>query len=252
MKLQAIEIHHDEDVEDILWGGYRLIQKKKGFRFGVDAYLLANFTNLRPGERIIDLGTGTGIISFLLASKGKNVSITALDILPEMTDLVERSISLNGLANMRVVTEDLRNAAQALGKGSFSTVVSNPPYFPVKSGEHSSNYARAIARTEIMCSLEDLVSTAAQLLNYSGKFVFIHRPSRLPEIFNALKKYNFEPKRMRLVFAYSNTEPNLVLIEARKNAGQELRNLPPLIMYDKPGQYSAEIQTFFKAYREEA
>ena len=246
MNLQTSEVFPDEDIENIIWGGFSLIQKKKGFRFGIDAYLLADFTKLKPREKIIELGTGTGIISLLLTAKRPHVNITALDIQAEMTDLAKRSIGLNNLSNIKIVTEDIRTAPDTLGKGNFTLVVSNPPYFPVKAGEHSPHAGRAISRTEILCSLEDLINSAALLLNYGGRFCFIHRPSRLPEILTTLQKYRLEAKRMRLVFPYANKEPNLVLIEARKDAGQELRILPPLFVYDQPGEYSQEIKRFFE------
>ena len=247
MMLDGIKINLDEDVENIIWGGFSLIQKKKGFRFGVDAYLLADFVRLRPQEKLLDMCTGTGIVALLLLAKRRGIHITALDILPEMTDLVVRSVALNNLANIRVITEDLRKAPESIGSGLFSHVVANPPYFPVGAGDHSPLHSKAIARTELMCSLDELICAASRLLNYGGKFTFVHRPTRLPDIFNALRAYSLEPKRMRLVYPYQGKEPNLVLIEARKNAGQELRIMPPFFVYKEPGIYSAELERFFKA-----
>lgn len=247
MKRADIKINPDEDIEDIIWGGFSLIQKKKGFRFGIDAYLLADFVRLNPREKLIDICTGTGIVAFLLLAKRHGIDVTALDILPEMTDLVERSAAYNDLANIRVITEDLRKAPESIGSGLFSHVVANPPYFPVGAGDHSPLHSKAVARTELLCSLDELVCTASRLLNYGGKFTFVHRPTRLPDIFTSLRAYSLEPKRMRLVHPHLGKEPNLVLIEARKNAGQELRILPPLFIYEEPGKYSLELKRFFNA-----
>ena len=229
---------------DILKNGYKIIQDSERFQFGIDAVLLADFANkgVKPGERVIDLGTGTGIIPLLMAGKLKEVSLTGLEVQEASADMAARNVALNGLeGTIRITHGDLRNVAGLFDRHSFNVVTCNPPYMIDTHGRGNELDAKTIARHEVLCTLEDVVAAADYLLAPHGRFFMIHRPFRLPEIFESLAAYKLEPKRMRLIHPFADKEPNMVMIEARKNAKRRLTIEPPLVVRYDNGDYTAEI-----------
>ena len=231
-----------EEQLDDLQNGFWLVQSKTGFRFGIDAVLLADYANVRTGERVIDLGCGNGIIPVLLAAHTGAASITGLEIQEASAALARKSVQYNGLENrVRIVTGDIKEAAQTFGAASFDVVTSNPPYMIGQHGLTNTEDSIRIARHEICCTLDDLAAAAAKLLKSRGRFYMVHRPFRLAEIMRTLSRHNLEPKRMRLVHPYVDREPNLVLIEAARGGRSGMRIAPPLIVYTSPGIYTDEI-----------
>jgi len=219
--------------EDILSNGRKIIQDPDCFMYGIDAVLLSHFVakEVHKGDKVIDLGTGNGIIPLLLADKSENLSITGLEIQSRLCDMAGRSLVLNGLEDkIKIINGDLRKVSELFPKHSFNVVISNPPYMPLTVGRQNEKDQKALARHEILANLKDICSAADYLLHSHGRFFMIHRPSRLAEIICCLKEYKLEAKRLRLILPFEGEEPNLLLIEARKDAGSGLKNEAPLII----------------------
>lgn len=241
-----IQLKDGERLDELDRNGYRIIQDPKRFCFGMDAVLLAGFAKVKPGEKVLDLGTGTGILPILLEARTKGVSFTGLEIQPESADMAARSVRLNHLENkVHIVNGDIREADRLFGAGSYHVVTSNPPYMTDLHGIKNPNEAKAIARHEILCTLEDVVSQAAKLLAPCGRFYLVHRPFRLAEILTCLCSHGLEPKRMRLVHSYEDREPNMVLIETLKGGRSGMTVEKPLIIFEKPGVYRSEIREVY-------
>ena len=237
----------DNERIDDLQNGYYVIQDPDKFCFGMDAVLLSGFAKVKKGETALDLGTGTGIIPILLKTKTNGKHFTGLEIQKECADMAGRSVRYNHLEDdVEIVQGDIKEAADIFGAASFDVVTSNPPYMIGQHGIQNPYMAKAIARHEILCTLEDVVSQAANVLKDRGRFFMVHRPFRLAEIFQVLMKYKLEPKRMQLVYPYVNKEPNMVLIEARKGCNSRISVEPPLIVYEKPGTYTQEILEIYE------
>lgn len=230
-----------ERVDD-LQNGFYVIQNQDKFCFGMDAVLLSGFARIRKGDHVLDMGTGTGIIPILLKSKTKGEHFTGLEIQEECADMAMRSVQYNGLDSaIDIVCGDIKEAAEIFGAASFDVVTSNPPYMIGAHGLQNPHMAKAIARHEILCTLEDVVSQASKVLKDRGRFFMVHRPFRLAEIFSVLTRYKLEPKRMQLVYPYIDREPNMVLIEALKGGNSRITVEKPLIVYEKPGVYTKDI-----------
>lgn len=237
---------------DTLLNGYKIIQDPQRFMFGIDAVLLSHFASggVSNGDSLIDLGTGTGIIPLLMESVCKAEKFCALEVQRESAQMAKRSVEMNNLeGKIGVVEGDIKNVDKLFTRHSFEVVTTNPPYMINEHGKQNITDAKSIARHEVLCNLEDIVSAADYLLKPHGKFFMIHRPFRLPEIFSALAKHSLEPKRMRLVSPSAGKEPNLVLIEARKNANPRLKIEPELVVYGKPKEYSDEVKEIYDSFR---
>lgn len=236
----------DERIDDLQRNGYCIIQKKNGFCFGMDAVLLSGFAQVYQNESVIDLGTGTGIIPILLKIKTEGKHFTGLEIQEQFADMAARSVRLNGMEDrVEIVTGDIREASRLFGKASFDVVTSNPPYMDDSHGLKNPDTQKAIARHEILCTLEDVCREAALLLKPGGRFYMVHRPRRLVEIISVLKSHKLEPKRMKLVHPFVDKEANMVLIEAVRGGRSMMRVEAPVIVYQAPGVYSEEIYTIY-------
>ena len=234
-------VHLGERVDD-LQNGFYVIQNPEKFCFGMDSVLLSGFAKIRNNARVLDMGTGTGIIPILLKSREKGTHFTGLEIQKECADMASRSVAYNGLESaIDIVCGDIKEAAEIFGAASFDVVTSNPPYMIGQHGLRNPNMPKAIARHEVLCNLEDVVSQASKVLKERGRFYMVHRPFRLAEIMNVLTKYRLEPKRMQLVYPYIDREPNMVLIEALKGGNSRVTVEPPLIVYKEPGVYTENI-----------
>lgn len=222
-----------ERLDDLQIGGYEIIQSPGRFCFGIDAVLLSDFAKVKPGERVLDLGAGTGILPILLEAKNKGGVYTGLELQEESADMARRSVSHNGLDDrIQIVTGDIREAADLFGAASFEVVTVNPPYMIGEHGLKNENEALYIARHEVMCTLEDVLRESEKLLNWKGRFYMVHRPFRLPEIFMKMCEHRIEPKRIRLVHPYIDKEPNMVLIEGLRGGKPRLTVEPPLVVYE--------------------
>ena len=242
----AIELKEGERLDDLHRNGFQIIQNKDKFCFGMDAVLLSGFAKVKEGEKVLDIGTGTGIIPILLAAKTPGQHFTGLEIQPESADMARRSVALNHLEEkISIVEGDVREADQLFSAASFDVITSNPPYMTGSHGLVNPDMPKAIARHEICCTLEDLVSQTEKLLRPGGRFFMVHRPFRLAEIMTVLTAHHLEPKRMRLVYPFVDKEPNMVLLECIRGGKPRITVEKPLIVYKEPGVYQDEIYTIY-------
>lgn len=239
-------LYPGERLDELHRNGYYIIQNPERFCFGMDAVLLSGFAQIKPGEQAIDLGTGNGIIPILLEAKTQAAHITGLEIQPENVDMACRSVILNHLEEKITITQgDIKDASNIFGASSFHVVTTNPPYMTGSHGLTNENPAKAVARHELLCTLTDVVRESARLLVPGGRFYMVHRPFRLAEIFGTMSQYGIEPKRMQLVHPFVNKEPNMVLIEGLRGGRPRITVERPLIVYEKPGVYTAEIYDIY-------
>lgn len=235
-----------EHIDELQRNGYRIIQDRKRFCFGMDAVLLSGFVHVKPGERVLDLGTGTGIIPILLEAKTKGKHFTGLEIQPESADMARRSVELNHLEEkIEIVDGDIKDASKYFGASSFDVITTNPPYMISNHGIVNGQDAKTIARHEVLCTLEDIMRESAKILPPKGRFYMVHRPFRLSEIMCVMSKYGIEPKRMKLVYPYVDREPNMVLIEGLRGGKPRMTVEKPLIVYKEEGVYMEEIYEIY-------
>ena len=235
-----------ERLDDLQRNGYQIIQDTGRFCFGMDAVLLTGFAKIKSGERVLDMGTGTGIIPILLEAKTKAAHFTALEIQADSADMAERSVKINGLEEkIAVVQGDIKEAGLLFGAASFDVVTTNPPYMIGEHGLKNPDEAKAIARHEVLCTLEDVVREAAKVLKSSGRFYMVHRPFRLAEIIRTLSAYGLELKRLQFVHPYIDKEPNMVLLECMKGAKPRVTVEPPIVVFKEPGVYHEQIVNLY-------
>lgn len=231
-----------ERIDELQRGGYRVIQDPDRFCFGTDAVLLADFARAKPGEAVMDLCSGSGVVPILMLARYPKAQYTALELQPEMADLARRSMQLNQIEDrVQVRQGDVKSIRQLYKAQSFHVVTVNPPYMKADHGLISKAEAVQIARHEICCTLRDVIEAAAYLLPSRGRLYMVHRPQRLSEIFSELRRVSLEPKRLQMVHPYIDKEPAQVLIEAVRQGGTELRVQPPLITYEAPGVYTKQM-----------
>ena len=225
-----------ERIDDLGINGYQIIQKEQGFCFGMDAVLLSDFAQVKNGGRVLDLGTGTGILPILMEAKTKAVHLTGLEIQPEMAEMAARSVKLNHLEDkIEIVEGDIKEASAIFSHDSFDTITSNPPYMIGQHGLKNPSETKAIARHEILCTFADITAAAKKLL----------------KILCQLSKDGLEPKRIRFVHPYIDKEPNIFLLEAVKGGKSRMTVEPPLIVYQKEGKYTEEIYKIYGMNPEE-
>ena len=241
-----VDIRSDESIDDLQLDGLRLIQKEKAFRFGVDAVLLSDFANVKYKHRVIDLCTGTGIIPFLIYGKYKPQEVVGLEIQEEMAEMAARSSILNDTSNVvKFYTGDLKDDKLIDSLGKFDVLTVNPPYKLNNAGIINPHDKLAIARHEILCTLEDVIVSARKLLKDNGRMFIVHRPERLADIFGLMRKYNIEPKRGRKVQPKINKAPNIVLVEGQRDGGAFLKWEAPIYVYNTDGTYSDTINKIY-------
>lgn len=239
-------INEDESIDDLQLKGLNLIQKKDGFKFGIDAVLLSDFANVKTKHRVIDLCTGTGIIPFLLYGKYNPSEIVGVEIQEDMVEMAERSVKLNSLDNkVSFINIDLKDIEELKKLGRFDVLTVNPPYKLNNSGILNPLDKLAIARHEIMCNLEDVIYAARVLLKDNGRMFIVHRPERLADIFCFMRKYKIEPKRVKMIYPKANKAPNIVLVEGQRDGGAYLKWDTPLYVYDENGNYTNEIDKIY-------
>ena len=241
-----VELKQNERVDDLHRKGYQIIQNPEKFCFGIDAVLLSGFVQVKSGAKVLDLGTGTGIIPILVEAKTKASHITALELQEESVDMARRSVRLNGLEEkISIVQGDIKEASHIFDGASFDVITTNPPYMTEHHGLVNPDMPKAIARHELYCTLEDVVRESSRLLKIKGKFFMVHRPYRLVEIITTLSKYKLEAKRIRFVHPYVDKEPNMVLIEAVKGGKSRVTIEPPLVVYKEVNVYTKEIYDIY-------
>lgn len=242
----TIELKPNERLDELQRNGYQIIQNPEKFCFGMDAVLLSGFAAARKGDKVLDMGTGTGIIPILMEAKTEAEHLTGLEIQEESADMARRSVELNRLSDkISIVTGDIREAGTYFKAASFDVITCNPPYMIGQHGLTNPEAPKAIARHEVLCTLEDVISQAAKLLKSGGHFYMVHRPFRLAEIMVTMTRYKLEPKRMQLVYPYIDKEPNMVLIEGVRGGKSRMTVEKPLIVYRTPGEYMPEIYDIY-------
>ncbi len=242
----SVELLENERLDELHRNGYFIIQNPQKFCFGMDAVLLSGFARVKRRETVLDLGTGTGIIPILLEAKTEGQHFTGLEIQPESADMAKRSVRYNHLEEkISIEIGNIKDASSQFGASSFDVVTTNPPYMTGQHGLTNPNEAKAIARHEILCTLEDIMRESAKILKPQGRFYMVHRPFRLAEIMALMHQYNIEPKRMQLVYPYVDKEPNMVLMEGLRGGNPRITVEKPLIVYKEPGVYTDEIYDIY-------
>jgi len=234
---------------DIFFNGkLKVYQKKRGYRFAIDAFIIANFVQLKKGQIVVELGTGCGIIALLLALKYPEVKkIIAIEIQSSLALLARKNVSLNRFDNLIEVMEvDMKKLPQIFPAASCDVVVSNPPYYSLKKGRISPEIEKAIARHEIKASLEDIVKIGQFVLKEKGKLYLIYPASRCQHLFITLRSHGLEPKCLRFVHPYVSEEANFVMVEAMKGGKEGLKVKFPLIIYERHGKYTPEVAGYYK------
>jgi len=246
--MNDIPLYPSERIDDLLTHDLRIIQSDEVFSFSLDSVLLARFCTTPPRGRIIDLCSGNGVIPLLLSTRSK-LPITGVEIQPRVADMARRSVQMNRLeGQIEIVESDLRVYAYEVPPGSYDLVTVNPPYLPQSLGMKNRNEHMAIARFEIMCTMDEVVAAASRLVRNGGKVAVVHRASRLAELLASLRAHRLEPKRLRMVHPRAGTEANMVLVEAIRDANPELRVLPPLFVYEG-NQYCQELLEIYYGKR---
>jgi tRNA1Val (adenine37-N6)-methyltransferase len=233
----------DHETLDALFGGaLKLYQRKRGYRFSLDSVLLADFATIRPGNRVIDLGTGNGVMPLILAYRYPSIAVTGIEIQREMADRAERNVRLNGYEDrIAIGCIDISSATGHFMPESFDSVICNPPYRPASSGRLSPSGEKQIARHELKANLDDFVQVAAFLLKNKGRFACIHLGDRTVDLLTAMRDAAIEPKRLRVVHPFAAAKASMILVEAVKGGRSGLDVLPPLIVYDSAKVYTAEL-----------
>lgn len=241
-----VNINDWERVDDLHRNGYVIIQDPKRFCFGIDAVILSGFAEVKKGEKVMDLCTGTGIIPILLEAKTEGSHFTGLEIQEESVEMAKRSVRLNGLEDKVTIDfGDVKNTEALYRASSFDVVTVNPPYMNEGGGLKNGYSPKTIARHEVLCSLEDVVDAAARLLVPQGRLYMVHRPHRLTDIMVTLRNHRLEPKRLRFVHSYADREPVMVLVEAVSNGKPMVKVMPPLIIYKEDREYTGEIMKIY-------
>ncbi len=235
-----------EHIDDLQRDGLSIIQKKGTFSFGVDSVLLANFTQVKEKDRVIDIGTGNGIIPILIAAKSSPSHITAIEVQEEMADMASRSVKMNSLEDkIEIIHQDIKDYASS-HLSEYDVVVSNPPYFKAGGALVSDNEAKMIARHEIKLNVDELFYSAGQVLKPRGRFYLIHRPDRLMDIFYASRKHQVEVKKAKMIYSRIKEEPKLIILECIKGAKSEIKWQKPLYIYDESGDYTKEVYEIYE------
>ena len=238
-----IELKENERIDNLEYKGLKIIQNENGFCFGIDAVLLSDFAKeIKRGSKVLDLGTGTGILGILLSKKTKLKNIVGVEIQKDVFDMAKRSVKLNNLEDkFSVINEDIKSLDEILELQSFDAIVTNPPYKKDSTGLKNDTEYKIISRHEVKCNLEDVIRVSSRLLKNNGKFFMIHRPERIKDIIINLEKYKMQIKEIRFVHPNINKKPNMVLIKAVKGAGDFLNVQEPLFVYNEDGTYTNEI-----------
>lgn len=242
-----MKLNENEKIEDLQFKNLKIIQNKKGFCFGIDSILLSDFAKeIKREAKVLDLGTGTGIIATLLCKKTELEEIIGIEKQKEVYEMAKKSIQINQLENkFKIINEDIINLNKILEKNTFDAIVTNPPYQKKDAGIKNEEEKRIISRHETTATLEDFIKISKDLLKDKGEFYMVHRPDRLVDIVSLMRKYKIEPKILRFVYANEKSEPKLILIRGIKNARPFLKVQNNLYIYKENGEYTEEINEIY-------
>lgn len=242
----------NEKIEDLQLKGLKIIQNKKWFCFGMDSVLLSDFADLKKKSIVVDLGTGTGIIPLLLWGKKEPHKIYGIEIQDEVAEMAKRSVTMNNLdEKIEILNIDMKEVEDHIKNNSVDAVVTNPPYVESNGGIVNPEDKKALSRHEISCSLEDVIRTSARLLKHHGRFYMVHRPYRMADIIELMRKYKLEPKKMRLVYPRQGKNPNMILVKGVKGGNPEMNIDPPLYVYKDEENYTDEIYEIYGMERKD-
>lgn len=235
-----MKLKENERIDDLQLNNLKIIQNSDWFCFGIDSILLSGFaTEIHNSSKIIDLGTGTGILPILLSEKIKKSEIVGVEVQKEVADMAKRSIELNNLeSRIEIINKNIKELEY---KEEFDAVVTNPPYKEKDTGLINSNKVKLISRHEVEGELEDFIKVSSKVLKNKGNMYMVNRPERIVDIFEYCRIYKLEPKEMRMVYSKVKSKPTLVLIKATKNANKYLKVKEPFYIYDEEGNYTEEI-----------
>ena len=236
-------IKENERIDDLEINNLKIIQKNDGFCYGVDSVLLSDFAkNIKKESNVIDLGTGTGILGFLLIAKTKVNMVTGVEIQEEIADMASRSIAMNGLERkFNIINCNIKEIDSILKIDSYDAIITNPPYKKINSGKTNDNVIKLISRHEITADLSDFIKISFKMLKDKGTLYMVHRAERLVDILSDMRKYKMEPKRIRFVYSNKSCESKLVMIESVKNGKSYVKVEEPLYIYNDDGSYTDEI-----------
>jgi tRNA1Val (adenine37-N6)-methyltransferase len=239
-------VREGERVDPLQRGGLRILQRPGAFCFGTDAVLLADFAAPRGGEKVADLGTGTGILPLLMSASAPTARFDGVEIQPDMADMAARSVKMNGLeGRIRIHCLDMREAAETLGRETYDLVVCNPPYSRPDRALTSPREEKALARQLCALSLEEVAASGAALLKNGGRMALVYPAARLFDLMCALRGARLEPKRLRIVQASPGAAPKLVLLDAVKNGGSQLHWQKPLVLRGEDGRETEEYRRIY-------
>lgn len=243
----GIKLNQDEKIEDLQFKNLKIIQNKTGFCFGIDSILLSDFAkDIKKEAKVLDLGTGTGIIATLLCGKTELKEIIGVEIQKEVYEMAQKSIQINCLEDrFKIINEDILSLDKMLEKDTFDAIVTNPPYKKRDTGIKNEEKKKVISRHETTATLEDFIRVSKDLLKDKGEFYMVHRPDRLVDILALMRKHKIEPKVMRFVYGNQGSEPKLILIKGIKNARPFLKVLNNLYIYKENGEYTEEINKIY-------
>lgn len=240
------DLRDDESLDDLILGNLKVFQPRQGYRFSLDAVLLAHFPADTRIRQVIELGSGSGVVSLLMAWRAPQARITAIEVQPAMVGRSRRSVILNGLQEqIDIIEADIRETEKILPGGIAELVLSNPPFWRKGEGKVSHDPEEAVARHEIMLDLPELVEKGAYLLLPGGKIDIIHRADRLDEAMELFRSYKIPVRRLRFIHSFRERAARLVLIEGVKNPPGPVTIMPPLIIYEQPGVYSQELRNIY-------
>lgn len=242
-----MDINENERIDDLQYKNLKLIQEKNGFCFGVDSVLLSDFAkNIKNNATVVDIGTGTGIISVLLCAKTNLKKIYGVEIQEDVAEIAKKNVKLNNLENkLEIINADINDIFEFLSANEIDVVVTNPPYKKIGTGVKNESEKQMISRHEIKCTLEDIIEKSSKLLKDRGEFYMVHRAERIVDIMCLMRKYRIEPKKIRFVHSKVDEKPNLILVKGVKYANEFLKIDKPLVIYDENGNYTDEINKIY-------
>lgn len=242
-------LKENERIDDLQYKGLKIIQNTKGFCFGIDSVILSDFAkNIKKGSKVVDLGTGTGIIGLLLFKKTELKEIVGVEIQKEVAEMANRSIKLNKLEDkFKILNTDINKIFEdkLLEKNKFDVVVMNPPYKEKGTGKINEVDSKIISRHEVKATLSDFIKVASNLLKDKGEIYIVHKPERMPDIIQKMRENKIEPKEIKTVYSNKKTEASLILIKGIKGANKFFKILEPLYIYEENGEYTKEIKEIY-------
>lgn len=246
-----MDLKNEERIDDLEYKGLKIIQNCNGFCFGVDSVLLSDFAReIKKNAKVVDIGTGTGIISLLLCKKTNLKKIYGVEIQKDVAEIARRNVNLNGLeGKFEIINSNIKDIFNYIEPYKIDAIVTNPPYKKSNTGVKNANQTQLISRHEVECNLEDVISISSKLLKDLGEFYMVHRAERLVDIMTLLRKYKLEPKKIRFVHSKSDEKPTLILVKAIKGAGEFLKIDKPLVIYREDGEYTDEILKIYDKKR---